>query len=914
MIGVDLRSLLQKLNPTCTRAFEGAAGICVSRGHYEVQIEHVMLRLLEDKDSDLAQVCSHFEVEPGRVIRATEAALERQKTGASGRPVLSPTLINWLEESYLIGSVDLGQPRIRSGALLLNLVSRPGRTGIEDETDEFDKIRADELRREFTKIVSGSDEDMTAEQAADATPTRPGAAAAAAAGEEALARFTEDFTAKAAAGGIDPIVGRDNEIRQMIDVLSRRRKNNPMIVGEAGVGKTAVVEGFAARVAEGDVPKSLQGVRVLNLDMGLLQAGASMKGEFENRLKNVIKEVQAATTPTILFIDEAHTMIGAGGAAGTGDAANLLKPPLARGELRTIGATTYSEYKKYIEKDPALERRFQPIQVEEPSIETTATMLRGAKEKYEAHHGVQVLDSAIQAAASLSDRYISGRQLPDKAVDLMDTACARVAIGQSSKPAALDDLDRKLKNLQTAITALERDADQALQNADEELAGLREAQATAEAEQATVRERWLKEVELVQRVRALQKALARPTDGKADATGAAPGTAASKGAAEGEIVVDPLLADLDLDLGDPAKIREQIVKVTGDLAAIQGTRPLVPLQVDAAVVGQVVSDWTGIPIGRMQRDDVAQVLDLEDKLRERVVGQDHALEIIARKIRASKAGLQDPNQPIGVFLLVGTSGVGKTETATALADTLFGGDRFMVTVNMSEFMESHSVSKLIGSPPGYVGYGEGGVLTEAVRHRPYSVVLLDEIEKADPEVLNVFYQVFDKGTLADGEGRIVDFANTIVMMGSNLASDIIMASLEEDEPPEWEELLERIRPTLQKFLKPALLGRMTVVPYFPLTPDVLRNIAEMKLRRVGRRLAEAHGMGFEIRPAARNVLADRCRDPESGARNVDQMIDQNILPKISLAILEQMAEDRVATQLILDADESGEFIFEFSQD
>jgi type VI secretion system protein VasG len=909
MIGVDLRSLLQKLNPTCTRAFEAAAGMCVSRGHYEVQIEHVMLRLLGDKDSDLAQIFPHFEVEPGRVIRGTETALERVKTGATGKPVFSPSLINWLEESFLVGSVELAQPRIRSGTLLLNLILRPGRTALEDHTDEFDKIRGDELKRDFAKIVSGSEEDIVAAQEAEATPARPGAAAAAAGGEEALSRFTEDFTAKAAAGGIDPIVGRDNEIRQMIDVLSRRRKNNPMIVGEAGVGKTAVVEGFAVRVAEGDVPKSLQGVRVLSLDMGLLQAGASMKGEFENRLKNVIKEVQSAATPTILFIDEAHTMIGAGGAAGTGDAANLLKPPLARGELRTIGATTYSEYKKYIEKDPALERRFQPIQVDEPSIEITATMLRGAKEKYESYHGVRVLDSAVMSAAMLSDRYISGRQLPDKAVDLMDTACARVAIGQSAKPAMLDDLDRSLLNLDTAISALERDSDQALHDADEELAGLRGEQEKMVNEQNSVRDRWTAELELVQRVRALQTALAGPEPEVEDETeGETKGAEAAVETAGNTPNLD------DVDLSNPAKLREAIETTTEELTSIQDGSPLVPLQVDSTIVGQVVSDWTGIPVGRMGSDDVAQVLGLEDKLRERVVGQDHALEILARKIRASKAGLQSPNQPMGVFLLVGTSGVGKTETATALADTLFGGDRFMVTVNMSEFMESHSVSKLIGSPPGYVGYGEGGVLTEAVRHRPYSVVLLDEIEKADPEVMNVFYQVFDKGTLADGEGRIIDFSNTIILMGSNLASDTIMASREEEEPPTWEDLLDRIRPELQQHLKPALLGRMTVVPYYPLSTDVLRTISEMKLSRVGQRLAAAHGMEFEIQPEARNALADRCQDPESGARNVDQMIDQNILPKISLALLEQMAEDKVASRLILGADESGEFIFEFSQD
>ncbi len=898
MVGVDLRSLLRKLNPRCMQGLEGAAGIAVSRGHYEVLVDHLLLRLLDDAQGDLAAIFRHFEAEPARIQRALERAIGGLKSGNQGKPVFSPHLVSLLEDAWLLGSVELGVPRIRSGTILLALASKRGRTALEDQSDELERIRADELRRDFHAIVGGSSEDEPLEQAGgDGLRGSPGAAASGP--EEALARFTEDLTAKAKAGKIDPILGRDPEIRQMIDILIRRRKNNPILVGEAGVGKTAVVEGFAQRVAAGDVPSTLVGVRVLNLDLGLLQAGASVKGEFENRLKQVISEVQAATVPTIVFIDEAHTLIGAGGSAGTGDAANLLKPPLARGELRTIAATTYSEYKKYIEKDPALARRFQPIHVGEPSVAATVSMLRGIREKYEAHHGVRIADSAVEAAAALSERYISGRQLPDKAVDLLDTASARVALGLSTKPDELDDVERRIVDLEIAIRALEADAEQAVQDRGEELAEMRVERADADERRERLAERWLREVELARKIHALQKRLAPKAPAES-------GAAVAEG--QGAPGAEPVPA---AEPEDPAKLREEIQKAAAELEAIQQDTPLVSVHVTPGVVSQVVSAWTGIPDGRMVKDDVAQILRLEDRMRERVVGQDHALAMIARKIRASKAGLQSPTQPIGVFLLVGPSGVGKTETAIALADLLFGGERFMVTINMSEFMEKHSVSRLIGSPPGYVGYGEGGVLTEAVRHRPYSVVLLDEVEKADPEVLNLFYQVFDKGTLSDGEGRVVDFKNTIVLMGSNLASDLLMEAAEADEPPSPEELLARIRPVLQKHFKPALLGRMTVIPYYPLATEVLRMIAEMKLRRVGERLASAHGMQFEILPEAKDALAERCRDPESGARNVDQMIDQNIMPKISLALLEKLTEGELPGRLVLGVNDARDFTFTF---
>jgi type VI secretion system protein VasG len=896
MAGVDIRQLLGKLNPQCVAALHAAASSCRQATHYEVTVEQMLYHLQSDPQGDIAAIYRHFEVARDRVEKALLRLLQGLRTGNGGMPVFSPLLLKWFEDAFLLSAVDYSLPKMRSGVLLFALVSQPSRSSLGDFTDEYEKIRPDELKRELLSIVAGSSEDhLKPETSGDARATREAGLTAGAKGEEeALARFTIDLTKKAREG-MDPVLGRDHEIRQMIDVLTRRRKNNPVVVGEAGVGKTAVVEGFAQRVAGGDVPSSLKGVRVLTLDLGLLQAGAGVKGEFENRLKSVIQEVQAATTPTILFIDEIHTLIGAGGAAGTGDAANLLKPPLARGELRTIGATTLSEYKKYIEKDAALERRFQPIHVEEPSPAVAVTMLRGVKEKFEQHHGVRVLDRGIEAACTLADRYISGRQLPDKAVDVLDTACARVAIGHSAKPGALDDLERKIAHLDTAISALEDDAEHALEDRTEERSRLQSERDEADRKRSELHARWSRELEAVQAIRALQKELA-----EAKLRGEAPSPGGG-----GEPAQPPR---------NPAELREEIEKATRALEAMQGESPLVQLHVGPKVIGQVVSDWTGIPAGKMMRDELAQVLALEDRLRERVVGQDQAIEAIARKIRASKAGLQASNQPIGVFLLVGPSGVGKTEVSTALADLLFGGERFMVTVNMTEFMEKHSISKLIGSPPGYVGYGEGGVLTEAVRHRPYSVVLLDEIEKADPEVMNLFYQVFDKGTLADGEGRIVDFKNTVVMMGSNLASDLIMKAFESDEPPSSEKLVELIRPTLQKWLKPALLGRMTIVPFLPLGPEVMRLITDMKLRRVGKRLEESHGMTFEVSPAARDALARRCTDSESGARNIDHMIDQTILPQISLRLLEQMAAGQMPRRVILGASDDGDFRFEFAAD
>ena len=874
---VDPKSLVKQLDSLCRRALEGGVVLAVSRAHYEVTVEHVMRKLLDEPNSDLGVILRHYDVHPPRLLAALDGALEAMSTGNTGRPVFSPLLFSWFEDAFLVAAAELGAPRVRSGHLLLSLLARPGRSGIDDRTDELMKIDPGDLRRELPTLIEGTSEDEP--DLGDAPRPRAGAAAAKAAGEEALSRFTIDVTARAAAGEIDPVLARDHEIRQLIDVLTRRRKNNPILIGEAGVGKTAVVEGLALRLAENDVPEPLIGVRILNLDLGLLQAGAGMKGEFENRLKQVIHEVKTARVPTILFIDEAHTLIGAGGSPGGSDAAQLLKPALARGEVRTIAATTFGEYKKYIEKDAALERRFQPITVAEPSVEDATVMLRGVKSKFEKHHGVHILDEAVEAAVRLSDRYVTGRLLPDKAIDLLDTACARVSVGQSAKPGRLEDLERRVAHLDTAITAIARDELEASLPREEEREGLERVRAELDQERQAVADRWAAQREALAEVReALTSDDAEGGDGGDTSAGAAGNTAARR-------------------------------KAIAHLESVQADDALVHLHVDPSVVAQIVSDWTGVPLGNMIKGELARLLSLESDLRKRIVGQDEAIRALARRVRASKASLSPPAQPIGVFLLVGPSGVGKTETGLALAELLFGGERFVVTVNMSEFMEKHTVSRLIGSPPGYVGYGEGGVLTEAVRHRPYSVVLLDEVEKAHPEVMNLFHQVFDKGVLADGEGRVVDFKNTVVIMTSNLGTDEIERGIEAarviGKPvPTLRELVDRVRPVLLSRFKPALLGRMTVVPYLPLSPDVMRTIVDMKLERVRARLAAGHGVALTVTDPARDAILARCDDPSSGARNIDHVLDEAVLPQISEELLSRMAGGEAPTQLTLDASDN----------
>jgi len=871
MITVDIKALLGRLNQYCTRCLEAAAGLCVSRTHYEVTVEHLLTKLMDEPQSDIPIIVRQFEIDPAQLRKRLDQTLESLKTGNAAKPTFSPVLLDWFQEAWLFSSINLGEFRIRSGALILALLSRPAQFSTGSFADLVSTISRDNLMAAFRDITKGSMETPTGKEApAEAAERGPE-------GETALGRFCIDFTGKAAAGEIDPVFGRDREIRQMVDILARRRKNNPIVVGEAGVGKTAVVEGLALRVVEGDVPELLADVSIVGLDMGLLQAGAGMKGEFENRLKGVINEVKASEKPIILFIDEAHTLIGSGGAAGMSDAANLLKPALARGELRTVAATTWSEYKKYFEKDAALARRFQLVKLDEPSEETAILILRGLKDKYEETHGVVVRDDAIQAAAELSSRYISGRQLPDKAVDLLDTSAARVKVLLSAKPDVIEDRERSIQNLERELAAIERDRSHGLTIDEERFESIKNDLDNHQNELKKIKDKWLKERDVARSIINFRQSLNDPS---------------------GE--------------ADRESIEEQMEQATQALSSMRAGAPLVPIEVDPDVVCQVVSDWTGIPLGRVMRDDARNILNLEETLRQRIKGQDEALSIIVEGIKSAKAGIKDPMQPMGVFLLAGPSGVGKTETGLAIAELLFGGENFMVTINMSEFQEKHTVSRLIGSPPGYVGYGEGGVLTEAVRQRPYSVVLIDEVEKGHLEVMSLFYQVFDKGRLADGEGRIIDFRNTVLFLTSNLATDIITEMCAGDAPAPLETVTEAIRPVLSNHFKPALLARMTVIPYKTLPTDILKDIVSLKMDRLVKRLADTHKMKLTYSDAVVKQIADRCTEVETGARNIDYIMTGTIMPRMSHEILTRMGEAEMPSQVHLDLASDGSFDIRFN--
>ncbi len=873
MITVDIKTLLSRLNPYCTRALEGAAGLCVSRTHYEVTIEHLLTKLLENPQSDLPLIFRQFDLDLSRVKKALDQTIEEFRTGNAAKPVFSPLLLEWFQEAWLISSVDLGENRIRSGALLLALLAKPTQFATGRSIDLLRMIGREALLSQFGNIVKASIEQTAPGERPVREEGIPGEGSA-------LSRFCVDFTRKAQAGEIDPVFGRDREIHQMIDILARRRKNNPICVGEAGVGKTAVVEGLALRVVEGDVPDLLKGVTILGLDMGLLQAGAGVKGEFENRLKSVINEIKASPKPIILFIDEAHTLVGAGGPSGGSDAANLLKPALARGELRTIAATTWSEYKKYFEKDAALARRFQLVKLDEPTVETATLILRGLKSKYEEAHGVVVRDDAIVAAAELSSRYISGRQLPDKAVDLLDTSAARVKILLTAKPDLIDDKERTIQALEREKKALERDQLHGIEIDQSRPQELEDEIKRLNQELDGLKERWQKEQSLAQQVIGLRKELYEVVN--------------NNGPEEKR-----------------KELKNRIDSLSRELQEIQGTMPLVRIEVDPDVVAKVVSDWTGIPLGKVLREQAKNIIELEANLKQRIKGQDEALKIITQVIKAAKAGLKDPQQPLGVFLFVGPSGVGKTETGLAIADLLFGGDRFLVTINMSEFQESHTVSRLIGSPPGYVGYGEGGVLTEAVRQRPYSVVLIDECEKAHIDVMNLFYQVFDKGMLSDGEGRVIDFKNTILFMTSNLASDVITQLCSSSERPSLETVVTAIRPILSHHFKPALLARMTIVPFYTLDPKFIKEIVILKLDKLVTRLLENQKIKLTYSSQVVDQIAQRCTEVETGARNIDHIMNGTILPQMSQEILARMSEGVMPSEAYLDIAEGGTFKISF---
>ncbi len=864
MLTVEPGTLLRKLNATCTRAFEAAAAACITARHYEVTVEHVLAALLDDPASDFSLVLQHYNIAPDVIRSTVQRYLGDFRTGNAGRPVFSSLLLEWTQDAWLYCSTELGESQVRSGALLVRLALSASRY-LPFELPALEQINREELRKDLMLIAAGSSEAVGGGASAG---SGKGGAPAKAGGGSALERFTLDLTERARSGELDPVFGREREIRQVIEILVRRRKNNPIVVGEPGVGKTALVEGLAMRVAQGSVPELLKNVRVLSLDLGALQAGASVRGEFENRLKGVIEEVKGSAQPIVLFIDEAHTLIGAGGPQGGGDAANLLKPALARGELRTVAATTYAEFKKYFEKDAALERRFQPVRVAEPSVETATLMLRGLRASFEKAHGVLISDEAVRAAVTLSSRYISGRQLPDKAVDLLDTSAAYVNLLRNAPPPELEDIRARLEGVERELNALAADEAAGLSiDVDARKAALELKASLSEREQ-TLTERHAEQRSIVERIDEHRKTREPPEEA--------------------------------------AAAREELTLALGQLRQIPADERLVSADVDEAVVAAVVSGWTGVPVGKMVRDDVQGILELEKRLGQRVRGQDAALEVLGRELRAARSGLKPPSTPLGVFLLVGPSGVGKTETALGLSDLMFGGERFMVTINMSEFQERHTVSRLIGSPPGYVGYGEGGVLTEAVRHRPYSVVLLDEIEKADQEVMNLFYQVFDKGMLSDGEGRVIDFKNTVIIMTSNLATDLITDAAAPDKPaPDYADLIDLVKPTLSAYLKPALLARMTVVPYLPIRPEALGEIVRMKLRAVADRAFQAHRIELVAKDEVVDAIVARCTEVESGARNVDHILRGSILPLLSSEILKALAEEAAIQRLCLQLDPSG---------
>jgi type VI secretion system protein VasG len=885
MSEISRSALFGKLNSLAYKAIEGATVFCKLRGNPYVELVHWMQQILQTPDSDLHRIVRHFELDSSRLAKDVTDALDRLPRGATSISDLSPHVENAVERGWVYGTLMFGDAKVRTGHLMVGMLKTHSLRGaLMQISKQFEAVKPDTLTDDFAKILNGSPEDALGARDGS-TFAAPGEASDAMAPaqmgkQEALKKFATDLTDRARKGQIDPVSGRDEEIRQIVDILMRRRQNNPILTGEAGVGKTAVVEGFAARLAKGDVPPPLQNVSLLSLDIGLLQAGASMKGEFENRLRQVIEEVQSSPKPIILFVDEAHTLIGAGGAAGTGDAANLLKPALARGTLRTIAATTWAEYKKHIEKDPALTRRFQVVQVAEPTEDKAILMVRGVASTLEKHHRVQVLDEALEAAVRLSHRYIPGRQLPDKAVSLLDTACARVAISQHAVPAQLEDTRRTIEALTTELEIIGREEAVGV-NAGDRRKAAEEKMAAAEKRRGELEERWKAERDLVDRVLEIRADLRRGSE-KVEGTGSK-----LEAAAKAEQAASPqATAAAPLTPEERTARLAELAELQSKLSALQGESPLILPSVDEVAVASVVQDWTGVPVGRMVKNEIEAVLKLADTLNQRVIGQKHALEMIAKRIQTSRAKLDNPNKPIGVFMLCGPSGVGKTETALTLAEALYGGEQNVITINMSEYQEAHTVSTLKGSPPGYVGYGEGGVLTEAVRRRPYSVVLLDEVEKAHSDVHELFFQVFDKGWMEDGEGRHIDFKNTIILLTSNVGTELIMNMCKDPELlPDPEGIAKGLREPLLKKFPAALLGRLVVIPYYPLSDAMLASIVRLQLGRISKRVTEHHKIPFKYDDAAVKLIVSRCTELESGGRMIDAILTNTVLPAISREFL-----------------------------
>lgn len=893
-------TLFGKLNSVAYKAMEGATVFCKLRGNSYVELEHWLQQILQTQDTDLTRIVKHFELDASRLAKDMTEALDRLPRGSTSISDLSSHIENTVERAWVYGTLMFGESQVRTGHLIIGILKTPSlRNALFNISPLFKHIKIDMLTDDFVRIVTGSPEDNLIATDGSSFGAAPGETSGAIAPaqmgkQEALKRFTVDLTENARRGEIDTVTARDDEIRQIIDILMRRRQNNPILTGEAGVGKTAVVEGFAVRIAKGDVPPALKDVKLLTLDIGLLSAGASMKGEFEDRLRNIIEEVQSSPKPIILFIDEAHTLIGAGGASGTGDAANLLKPALARGTLRTIGATTWAEYKKYFEKDAALTRRFQVVQVAEPSEENAILMVRGMASTLEKHHCVQLLDDALEAAVRLSHRYIPARQLPDKAVSLLDTTCARVAISQYAVPAEVEACQRQIEALETELEIIGREVaigiDVGARQADieQKLNTTRERFAGLEA-------RWAAEKDLVNPILDLRRKLR------------------AKGMPVDQVDhIEESGDDATLTVEQRQTLLTELHGLQQKLTELQGEKPLILSTVDEQAVASVVADWTGVPVGRMVKNELEAVLKLADTMNQRVIGQRHGLDAIAKRIQTSRAKLDNPTKPIGVFMLCGPSGVGKTETALALAEATYGGEHNVITINMSEFQEAHTVSTLKGAPPGYVGYGEGGILTEAVRRRPYSVVLLDEIEKAHHDVHEIFFQVFDKGWMEDGEGRRIDFKNTIILLTSNVGTDLIMGMCRDPElMPGTDGIAQALREPLLKVFPAALLGRLVVIPYLPLSDKILADITRLQLSRIQQRVRENHDIPFVYDDEAVKLIVSRCTEVESGGRMIDAILTNTVLPRISVEFLTRLAKGEALMQVKLGV-ENSDFTYEFS--
>ena len=920
MSEISRTALFGKLNALGYKAIEGATIFCKMRGNPYVELEHWFAQLLQTPDSDLHKIIQHYGLDASILAKDMTTALDRLPRGATAISDFSPHIENAIERAWTYATLQFGEAQVRTGYLMLGMLKTQSlRSPLLGMSKQFERIKPEDLAESFAKICDSSPEaQMRAQDGTGMGSGTPGedsgAMAPAAMGKgDALKKFAVDLTERAKKGEMDPITGRDEEIRQIVDILMRRRQNNPLLTGEAGVGKTAVVEGFAQRLAKGDVPPQLKDVKLLTLDIGLLQAGASMKGEFEQRLRQVIDEVQSSPTPIILFIDEIHTLVGAGGAAGTGDAANLLKPALARGNLRTIGATTWAEYKKYIEKDPALTRRFQVVQVPEPDETKAILMLRGVASVLEKHHRVQLLDEAIEAAVKLSHRYIPARQLPDKAVSLLDTACARVAVSQHATPPEVEDCQRRIEALTTENEIIGREESIGI-DVVKRAGAVKTLLASANEELVKLNARWQEEKVMVDRLLEIRAQLRKGSQ-PVDTTNNIPeNTKNTRARSESDDPTSPATnaeSPGDANVAQRTTLLTELHALQDKIATLQGESPLILASVDAQAVASVVADWTGIPVGRMVKNEVQAVLELADTLNKRVIGQKHGLEMIARRIQTSRARLDNPQKPIGVFMLCGTSGVGKTETALALAEALYGGEQNIITINMSEFQEAHTVSTLKGAPPGYVGYGEGGILTEAVRRRPYSVVLLDEVEKAHPDVHEIFFQVFDKGWMEDGEGRMIDFKNTIILLTTNAGSELVMSMCRDhDLLPDPHSLAEALKAPLMKVFPPALLGRIVSIPYYPLSPEMMGKIVRLQLGRIKKRVEANHGVPFEFTDGVVSLVVSRCQDPEAGGRVIDSILTNTVLPTISVEYLQRLAAGGEIKRVALDVKDS-DFTYAF---